>query len=51
MKNLESLNQASLVQTKPPAQYIKEKKKRGRPKKKDKVAEQCAKLTEFFHSE
>ena len=39
MKNLESLNQASLVQTKPPAQYIKEKKKRGRPKKKDQVAE------------
>ena len=39
MKNLENSNQASLVQTKPPAQYIKEKKKRGRPKKKDQVAE------------
>ena len=45
MKNLESTNQASLVQTQPPAQYIKEKKKRGRPRKKDQVAESCTKLT------
>jgi hypothetical protein len=40
MKNLESTNQASLVQTQPPAQYIKERKKGpGRPRKKDQVAE------------
>jgi hypothetical protein len=45
MKNLESTNQASLVQTQPPAQYIKKKKGPGRPRKKDQVAETCAKLT------
>jgi len=35
MKNLESINQASLVQTQPPSQYIKKGKGRGRPKKID----------------
>jgi hypothetical protein len=51
MRNLENTNQSSLVQTQPPAQYIKERKKRGRRKKKDQVAEHCAKLTEFFRTE
>jgi hypothetical protein len=36
------------VQAEQPSQFIKEKKKIGRPKKKDKVAESCAKMTEFF---
>jgi len=47
MKNLESINQASLVQTQPPSQYIKKGKGRGRPKK-IYIAETCTKMTAFF---
>ena len=36
------------MQADQPSQYVKEKKKRSRPNKKDQVAESCAKMTEFF---
>ena len=48
MKNLERSNQASLVQTQPPTQYIKTGRGRGRPRKIDQIAESCTKMTAFF---
>jgi len=48
MKNLESSNQAALVQTQLPSQYIKNGRGRGRPKKIDQIAETCTKMTAFF---
>jgi len=48
MKNLENNNQASLVQTQPPSQYIKTGRGRGRPKKITQITETCTKMTTFL---